>query len=433
MSFRRKLIASYLIFVAALGTLGIWSAWRLEQVGAVSDRILSENYESVIAAQLMKESLERQDSAALFTILGQMERGARQIAENRRRFDAALARAAANVTETGEDDIIASIRGRRDEYYRAVDRHEDYFQRLEPLFTAMRTDVDRLLELNQQAMLAKSANAQNVTRHAMTMTIVFAGTLLALGVILTMTLSARIDRDADRLKSAFVGTASHELRTPLTTLQMGIHLLGEQFSSIANERQREILKMCEEDANRLERLVTDLLDLSKMASGHMTPTLAPHPAATLIRNAVRPSVPRVEAAGLALEIDVDTRLPVVMADAAQIERVLANLIANAVQATPRGGRLAIRGERAGDLVRVSVTDTGRGIPREYQRQLFKEFVQVPDAATGNAGLGLSIAKRIVQAHGGSISVESEPGHGASFTFALPIAGPSRTSEGAQNA
>jgi signal transduction histidine kinase len=144
-------------------------------------------------------------------------------------------------------------------------------------------------------------------------------------------------------------------------------------------------------------------------------------------------VPRVEAAGLALEIDVDARLPVVMADAAQIERVLANLIANAVQATPRGGRLAIRGERAGDLVRVSVTDTGRGIPREYQRQLFKEFVQVPDAATGNAGLGLSIAKRIVQAHGGSISVESEPGHGASFTFALPIAGPSRTSEGAQNA
>ncbi|RPI50045.1 MAG: hypothetical protein EHM55_22370, partial [Acidobacteria bacterium] len=159
MSLRAKLLATYLVFVAALAALGAWSAWRLEQAGAVSQRILSENYESVVAAQSMKESLERQDSAALFAELGRTDRAQRQLEEHRRRFDEAFDRAAGNITEPGEREIIDDIRRARDEYYRAFDEHAEYFARIEPGFDALRADVDRLLQLNQAAMLRKSADA----------------------------------------------------------------------------------------------------------------------------------------------------------------------------------------------------------------------------------------------------------------------------------
>lgn len=421
MTLRQKLLASYLVFVATLALLGVWSAWRLNQAGNVSARILSENYESVIAAQNMMESLERQDSAALYAQLGHAERAERQIAENRERFNRAFARAAGNVTETGEQDIIDAIRHTREAYYRATDERADYFSSLEPLFNRLRTDLDRLLHLNQEAMLTKSANAQRVTHRALAMTVALAGTLVALGFTLAFTLSSRIHHDADRLKSEFVGTASHELRTPLTTLQMGIQLLDEQFAGHTTDRQREILDMCREDAARLERLVTDLLDLSKMASGYMRPTLGAIPAATLVRESLRPSRPRIDGAQLELTINIDDNLPAVMADPRQIERVVSNLISNAVQATPSGGRITLSAQRAQDSVQISVADTGRGIPREYLPQLFQEFVQVPDAATGTAGLGLAISKRIINAHGGTISVDSDAGRGATFTFSLPMA------------
>jgi len=101
--------------------------------------------------------------------------------------------------------------------------------------------------------------------------------------------------------------------------------------------------------------------------------------------------------------------------------VVANLIANAVSATPRGGRIVVAARRAGDGLEVSVSDNGRGIPREYLPRLFGKFTQVPGSATGSAGLGLAISQQILRAHGGDIRVASEPGLGATFTFVLPVA------------
>ena len=412
------------MFVAALAILGAWSAWRLEQAGAVSERILSENYESVVAAQDMKESLERQDSATLFARLGRTDRARTQLDEHQRRFDAAFARAAGNITEPGEREIIEAIRRERDEYYRAFDGTADYFERIEPRFNALRADVDRLLQLNQAAMLRKSADAQRVTGRSILMTVILSAALVIAGLGFAVRLSAQIDSEADRLKSEFVGTASHELRTPLTTLQMGIDLLEEQVSVQATPRQREILAMCREDAARLERLVTDLLDLSKIESGRMKPVLARIDAGALVKAALEPSRPRIEASGIDLHVAIDPDLPQVMADPSQIERVLANLVSNAVSATPRGGRIIIAAHRTDDRVDVSVSDTGRGIPREYLPRLFGKFMQVPGSATGSAGLGLAISRQIVQAHGGDIRAESEPGSGATFTFTLPGAGTS---------
>src|ERR1700733_5684674 len=109
MRLRTKLLLGYLGFVVALGALGAWSVRTLNQMSAVSGRIIAENYDSVVAAEDMKESLERQDSAALFDLLAQHERAARQVAEHRARFDAAYAKAAANITERGEREIVQTI------------------------------------------------------------------------------------------------------------------------------------------------------------------------------------------------------------------------------------------------------------------------------------------------------------------------------------
>ncbi len=186
MNLRAKLLLSYLVFVAALVVLGGWSAWRLREMGGVSRRIISNNYDSVIAAQEMKENLERQDSAALFALLGARDKAMTQLREHRARFDANLQKAANNITEVGEPEAIEAIRRDRDSYYQAFDaflaklnatetsrqdtvprdqelsERNEYFTLLEPKFNKLRADCEHLLQLNQRAMLGKSEAAASV-------------------------------------------------------------------------------------------------------------------------------------------------------------------------------------------------------------------------------------------------------------------------------
>src|SRR5258705_645459 len=173
MTLRVKLLLSYLIFVAALVVLGGWSAWRIREMGSVSRRIIANNYDSVVAAQEMKESLERQDSAALFALLGAHDKAMNQLGEHRERFDASFHRAENNITEVGEPEAIETLRRDRDSYYKAFDaflakvnatdssgpqsvpsgeemsERDEYFTRLEPEFNKLRGDCEHLLQLNQ--------------------------------------------------------------------------------------------------------------------------------------------------------------------------------------------------------------------------------------------------------------------------------------------
>ena len=184
MSLRAKLLLGYMLFIAALVALGGWSAWHLREMGGVSRHIIADNYDSVIAAQDMKESLERQDSTALFALLGQHDNARTQLLEHRHRFNAAFEKAAHNITEPGESELIESIRYDRDTYYHLFDafvvelaprpagtptdgeaqahsepaRHT-YFIQLEPLFHQLQARCASLLHLNQEAMLAKSETA----------------------------------------------------------------------------------------------------------------------------------------------------------------------------------------------------------------------------------------------------------------------------------
>jgi NtrC-family two-component system sensor histidine kinase KinB len=232
--------------------------------------------------------------------------------------------------------------------------------------------------------------------------------------------------EISRLKSEFIAAASHELRTPLTSVQMGIHLLLEDPGSSLTARQQEILQVCREDTARLDRLMRELLDLSKIESGAVAPVRAPVRASVLIATAVEALRLPIEARGVHIEIDAPPDLPLVDVDRGQIERVIANLVTNAARATPADGTIAVAAVQRNGVVAISVADTGSGIPREYLPRIFEPFVQLPNAAGGGAGLGLTISRRIVEAHDGQLSVQSEPGKGSTFTFTVPIAEGART-------
>jgi NtrC-family two-component system sensor histidine kinase KinB len=164
----------------------------------------------------------------------------------------------------------------------------------------------------------------------------------------------------------------------------------------------------------------DLLDLSKIEAGESQPHLAPVRARDLIVTATKELRAQVEAKGLDLRVDAPVDLPQVDVDRTQIERVITNLVINAIRYT-RNGEINISAERRDDYVAVSVSDTGSGIPSEYLARIFDRFVQVPGAQAGGAGLGLAISKSLVEAHGGQMSVQSEVGRGTTFTFTLPVA------------
>lgn len=606
MSLRTKLLLGYVVFVAALVVLGAWSAWRLREMGGVSRRIISNNYDSVVAAQEMKESLERQDSAALFALMGATDKANAQLREHRTRFDANFVKAANNITEAGETEAIQSIQRDRDSYYRMADEffnqintrqnaeREVYFNQLEPQFNKLRGECEHLLQLNQRAMLAKSEAAAGVAQLWFYRTLLVAGVLVAAGLyfafflanriveplrqltastakiaggdlnasvtvnsrdevgvlaaeynrmaerirqlrnsdkgqlmVAQQTTEAAIDslydpvivtdgegrvtklnpaaeeifgsenensgkhigevardvriagavaeaiesqrpvaaegmalvlplavdgserafrlrttpmrdngshllgavtlledithlREIDRLKSDFIATASHELRTPLTSVQMGVHLLLEGAAGELNDKQTEVLIACREDCDRLDKLMRDLLDLSRIEAGESQPELERVRTREFIIQATEELRPQVEAKGLAFRVLLSVGLPDVMIDPSQVQRVLVNLAVNALRYT-KEGEIRVGAETRGNYLAVSVSDTGTGIPSEYLPHIFDKFVQVPGTATGGAGLGLAISRLIVEAHGGQISVQSELGHGSTFTFTLPVA------------
>jgi PAS domain S-box-containing protein len=603
MNLRNKLLLSFLIFIAALVALGVWSAWRLRELGGVSQRIIAHNYDSVIAAQDMKESLERMDSAALFLLSGNRDRATAQFNEHRARFDAAFEKAAGNITEPGEADVIDAIRGDREEYYRRLEAFStegerrqpaEYFQRLEPQFNKIRAELNQLLQLNQRAMLAKADVAAGAARREVLYTLALAGALGAAGLALAFLLAngivrpvreltataaqiaggnldakariasrdeigilaaefnrmaeriqqlrrsdlgklvvaqqtteaaidslfepvivtdgegkvkklnraaeplfgARLDavgkpiaevapdqriamavsealraeravaaesvaaaisisidgteqsfrlrttpmrdaeghllgavalledithlREIDRLKSEFVDTAANYLQTPLLNLQMGMHCLIEGAAGEMTDKQKDILYACREDGERLERLMRDLTDLSRIESGEVAPRLAPVRIEDIVQSSVESFRLKADAKDQTLMTDMAPELPLLGADAEQIKRVLDNLLSNAIRNTPRGGEIRVTAAQREDYISISVTDTGHGIPPEYLTRLFHRFLSVPGAKSGSTGLGLAISRRLVEAHGGQISAQSQVGRGTTITFTLPI-------------
>jgi signal transduction histidine kinase len=228
-------------------------------------------------------------------------------------------------------------------------------------------------------------------------------------------------RSFDQLKNDLVATVAHEFRTPLTSLRMSIHLCIEGVPGALTEKQGDLLYAAREDCERLQRIVDELLDFARIQSGRVD--VHPHSVAAGALLAAALAAHRAAAAAREVQLREDPLLTSakVLADPERVQVVFSNLIGNAIRHTPCGGSVEVRAREADKMVRFEVADSGEGIPKEYQQAIFQRFFQIPGTAAGGAGLGLFISKEIVEAQGGAIGVESEPGQGACFWFTLPSA------------
>ena len=227
---------------------------------------------------------------------------------------------------------------------------------------------------------------------------------------------------ANRHKSEFLANMSHELRTPLNAIIGFSEVLGERLFGELNEKQAEYTDDILSSGRHLLSLINEILDLSKVEAGRMELELATFDLPLAIDNARTFVRERATKHGINLDVTVDERLGDFVGDERKIKQILLNLLSNAVKFTPEGGRIGINARQADGSVEISVSDTGIGIAPEDQPKIFEEFRQVgSDYAhkIEGTGLGLTLAKKFVELHGGKIWVESEVGKGSTFSFSLP--------------
>ncbi len=605
MTLRTRLLLAQLPLVLAILAVGGAAVLTLRSLGLASQDILKDNYRSVLAAQRMKEAEERIDSAALFLVAGQKERAQRQIAPNRRLFEAELEVQEGNITEGGEGEATRELRRRWEDYLQHLAgfldlepgaTREAYFRDLEPRFVAVKRAADRILDMNQEAMVRKSAAALRVARGLELAILASAAAALVVAVLMTNRAIARalrplgvlthavrrigqkdfaararvegadeiaalagdfnamaerlaefeqsslgalvqarqaslaaieslpdpvlvLDRSGrvlaanqaartalklpaedqgprihdvepparaaierarahvlaghgpfaphgyedavrlvlggrerqflprgsalhdaeggitgvavtlqdvtrlrrfDELKTDMMATVAHEFRTPLTSLRMAVHLCLEKAAGPLTDQQTDLLYAAREDCERMQSMVDDLLDLSRIEGGVLEVRTAPMQMEPLIDDAMEAERTAAAEAGVQLRKEVPPGLPTVAADRERIHLVLVNLLANAIRHAPHGGSVRVNvAETADGGVRVRVTDDGRGIPKEYQHRIFEKFFRMPGEDGGGAGLGLFIVRETVRAHGGEVGMDSAPGRGTTIWFTLP--------------
>jgi signal transduction histidine kinase/HAMP domain-containing protein len=605
MKLRTRLLLAQAPLAVALAAVGVVASLTLAGLGRVGENILRDNYQSVIAAQRMKESIERIDSAAMFLVIGDRERGLSQAAVNRPKFDEALQTQEGNITEAGEAEATVRLRQLWMTYQRQFEQFtslgspealkQSYLSTLNPSFVAVKDAADVILNLNQDAMLRKSESLRRRSEQVQQLTAfgVIAAFVIGLwfssrlttralrpvsvlsqavrrlgqgdlearavvesageigqlakdfnamadrlksyresslgellqaqqasqaaidslpdpvivfglqGGILNVNQSAehllalsletqgdplvrvqpdlrdmlervrshvlsgkgayipkgyeeaiRVDtpegarfflpraspvygeasgisaatvilqdvtrlKRFDELKNDLVATVAHEFRTPLTSLRMAIHLCADEVVGPLNEKQADLLQAARQDCERLQNIVDDLLDLSSIQSGRLELQVRSTSVAQLLETVVSAQQFAAEQKAIHLQTSIAPGVERLELDPDRIALVLSNLLSNAIRHTAKGGRVELRVERSEGAARFEVIDTGEGIAPEYQKRVFEKFFQVPGRKSGGAGLGLSIAREIVEAHGGEIGVESQPGRGSRFWFALP--------------
>jgi NtrC-family two-component system sensor histidine kinase KinB len=611
MTLRRRLLFAQVPLAAALVLVGIVSTMGATHLGERSRLILADNYRSVLAAQRMKESLERIDSDAALVMAGHGDRAAADASVQRAAFENELRVQEGNITEASEAEMTTRLRSLWNEYQVALDRfHEPakvavedrapfYFVTLAPGFARVKALTEEILALNQDAMVRKSDRAVERARTLEHLVIVAVVASLALGLLASTFLIARtlrplgvvnaavrrfsagdlaaraavesadeigavavefnrlaerlelyrastlgeliqgqqtaqaaidslpdpvlmldakgavsganaaateilrvdmerpddeslagaepgvralIERlrshvlggrgayvprgfedalrvgtggsdgervllpratpiygergavagaaivlqDAtrlfrfDELKNDLVATVAHEFRTPLTSLRMALHLCTEQVVGPLTEKQADLLFAAREDCERLQVIVDDLLNLSRIEAGHVDLQRRRSVPRVLVDAAVDVHRAAAAQAGVTVRREVPPGLPEIFVDPDRLALVFANLLSNAIRYSPAGSEIVVRARLSAPAeVTFEVLDAGPGIAAEHQAGLFEKFFRVPGSPQGGSGLGLFIARGLVQAHGGRIGVDSAPGRGALFWFTMP--------------
>ncbi len=227
----------------------------------------------------------------------------------------------------------------------------------------------------------------------------------------------------DRMKDEFVLTASHELRSPLTSVQGFAELLMLEREKLS-PAQADTVEIILDNSRHLVRLLNDLLDLARSDAGRLTIHPFPTEAGPLVEDAVRTLRAQTEAAGQALECEIEPGLPRIEVEPDRIRQVLVNLLTNAHEYCPEGASIRVTAARAGDEVELAVSDDGPGMPAEQLDHIFDRFTRGDAGLTqrvGGTGLGLAISKSLVELHGGTIGAVSSPGEGSTFRVRLPAA------------
>lgn len=228
---------------------------------------------------------------------------------------------------------------------------------------------------------------------------------------------------ANRVRSNFISMVSHELRTPLNTVSGFLSIVQDEHVGQLNERQSEFLGYVRTSTDQLITLVNDILFISKADTGQFELRCAELDLAELIAQVLRDAGPAAAKLDVTLLGRAPRRFPKLWADAGRLHQVLMNLIHNALKFTPPGGSITMSARRTGEMAEISVADTGSGVPFEDQPRVFERFYQSENALLvkhGGFGLGLTIAKLIVEQHGGRIQLQSEPEHGSTFRFTIPL-------------
>jgi signal transduction histidine kinase len=606
MNLYKKLLLAQAPLAVALAMVGVFSVFVISYLGSHSQTILKDNYRSVLAAQRMKEAIERMDSGALFIVAGERQKGLEQADKYRPLFEAELKVQEGNITEAGEKEFTTGLRDAWIDYQTkfakleksasAEEAKQLYFSELEAAFYKVKAVDDEILAINQDAMVRKSDEVRRIAERMSAITITVALAALVLGLFVStfltrrmlqpvsalseatrkigegnfdarahvrgndelaqlahdfnsmaarlgeyrksslgellqahLSMQAAIDslpdpvaifnvdgnlqnvnqaaetllglrtdtgskeslknveastravferirshvlsgkgtyvpkgfedavqlstllgdryflprgapvyevrgvivgatvilqdvtrlRRFEELKNDLVATVAHEFRTPLTSLRMAVHLCTEQVAGPLTDKQAELLHSAREDCDRLQGMVDDLLDLSRIESGKVELYPLPVEVRRLIAGAIDEFRPDADIKGVNLRAPNSLPQVSVLADHERIGHVFSNLVGNAVRYTPKGGSIELGAASIDGFVRFTVSDTGTGILKEYQDRIFEKFFQVPGAGPKGTGLGLYIAKEIVSAHGGEIGVESETGRGSTFWFTLP--------------
>jgi signal transduction histidine kinase len=230
----------------------------------------------------------------------------------------------------------------------------------------------------------------------------------------------------EQMRTELLSTIAHELRTPLTSVRTSVGVLLDPAAAPNPEQQRTLLETIERNASRMQRVVGDILDLSRLRAGRVQLQSRRFNATELARSAIESVAPLAESRGQKIALAAPAEPVSVFGDFLRLEQALVNLLANAEKYSPDGAPIRVTVASSDDEVSWSVADRGRGITPEDQARLFERFFVASgsgaDAATG-IGLGLPITLLIAQAHGGRIDVESHPGQGSTFQLIVPRAGP----------
>ena len=250
-------------------------------------------------------------------------------------------------------------------------------------------------------------------------------------------------KELDRLKSSFLATVSHELRTPLTSVIGYSEMLLEGLAGEVNAEQREYVRTIMEKGENLLALISSILDFSKVESGNLRLNIGPTDLREVVRAASSTIVPLARKQQVTVDLTLGDDLPTIQADPEKIRQALINIIANAIKFNRKGGKVVVLAERMTvqpqptqepeelpaalaptdlEMVRLTVKDTGIGIPQDKLARIFDSFYQIDHSSTreyGGTGLGLAIAKSFIEAHGGTIQVQSELGKGSTFSILLP--------------